>query len=297
MQNFWHSQWRRSLMEAICLSFLILGLFYYWFGIANRYVIFLYGHTATGISQAQPFDEMTASRYWVAGLVASAIVLVLYVPVCWLQGQIARWRQKPFVPSAWWQTWLLTAIPTGLGISIITMTMNQPTLPPALATACIAATLFGLAITSLAGNWAIRCPWELLWLIADGVGLMPVLLLLRVIELPGRGLSVSSTTVWLFSLGGLVAGVIWLTGLSLLRHWRHITSPNTIAIFLTGLGLSYILMPLVHYQLATPPDYRYISTASNFFAFNLSLQVLTLLVAFGLAAGATAFRRRLAPQA
>jgi hypothetical protein len=44
--------------------------------------------------------------------------------------------------------------------------------------------------------------------------------------------------------------------------------------------------------LATPADYRYLTTASNFFAFNPGLQVVTWAVALGLAAGITWLRRR-----
>lgn len=286
------SDWRRSLIEAACFTILILGLFYYWFAIANRYVIFLYGHTAGGIqsSGAQPFDDVTASRYWMAGLVASAIALVLYVPLCWLQGQIARWRQKPVIVPAWWQTWLLTAIPITLGIPLITMTANWPTLSPVLAAACVAATLLGLAVVILAGNWATHRPKDLLWLLADGVGVMSVLLLLRVVELPGRGLSVSPTIVWIFAVGGLLGGAVWLFTVGLLRRWRRVEMPSAIALFTAGAGLSYLILPLVHFVFFAPPEYHYISTASNFFAFNWGLQIFTFIVAFGLAVAATSFR-------
>jgi len=50
-------------------------------------------------------------------------------------------------------------------------------------------------------------------------------------------------------------------------------------------------LPVVHHLLATPPAYRYISTASNFFAFNVGLQVLVLVVAAGLAVGVTSLRQ------
>jgi hypothetical protein len=79
--------------------------------------------------------------------------------------------------------------------------------------------------------------------------------------------------------------------MSMLRIWRHKETPGAGALLLAGLGLSYVLMPLVHHLLATPPAYRYISTASNFFAFNLGLQFLALIVAASLAVGATNGRR------
>ena len=55
MEKRWHSnrrgKWGISLLEAVPISLFVLGLFYYWFAVANRYVIFLYGHTAHGIPQ------------------------------------------------------------------------------------------------------------------------------------------------------------------------------------------------------------------------------------------------------
>lgn len=287
MKNSWVTYWRLPLLEAMFISLFILGLFYYWFGLANRYVIFLYGHTAVGIPAAQPFDEMTSSRYWMSGLVATGAVMVLYTAANWLQGQIAAWQNKQFTPSTWWQVWLLAAIPIAIGIPAITMNVNLPTLPPTLAAACAVATLLGLAVALQPGKWAATQPAALTWLVADGVGLMPALLLLRAIELPDRGLWVTHSIAWLFSIGGLLAGSAWLVGMSLLRIWRHKKMPGAGELLLAGLGLSYVLMPLAHYLLATPPAYRYISTASNFFAFNLGIQFLVLIVAIGLAVGVT----------
>ena len=65
------------------------------------------------------------------------------------------------------------------------MTLNTPTLPLRLASACVIATLAGLALALLPGEWAARRPANLLWLALDGMGLAPILLLLRSVELPG----------------------------------------------------------------------------------------------------------------
>ncbi len=286
-----HTNWRRALGGAVPIILFVLSLFYYWYAVADRYAIFLYGHTTTGIPRAQPFDEMTSSRYWMAGLVASGAVMVLYTAANWLLGRIAAWHKQNFLPPAWEQVWLLSAIPLVIGIFFITMTFNSPTLPPRLAAACVAATLLGLALALLPGRWAAQCPLDLVWLGGDGLGLMPALLLLRVIELPGRGLSVSVAMAWLLAVGGILAGVVWLVGLTFLRVWRHRPTPSAPALFLAGLGLSYLLMPLIHHLMATPPAFRYISTSSNFFAFNLNLQLFVLVVAASLAVGVTQARK------
>lgn len=293
MKTFFDENGRRARLEALFVTLLVLGLFLYWFGIADRYTIFLYGHQAVGIPQAQPFDELTTSRYWMAGLVAAGVVMVLYTTLYWLGGRWAAWHKEHFVLTPWWQVWLWSALPLSIGIPVITMTMNAPTLPLHLAVACVVATLVGLAIALPPAAWAATQPWDLLWLLADGASLLPVLMLFRAIELPGRGLSLSPTTAWVIALGGIVAALLWLIMISLLRRWRHKAIPSAGAVVVTGLGLSYVLLPLVHYRLATPLAYPYISAASNFFAFNWGLQGLVLVVAGALAVGITAGRRRL----
>jgi len=40
-----------ALLHAVPISLFVLGLFYYWFDVADRYAIFLYGHLG-----ATPFD-------------------------------------------------------------------------------------------------------------------------------------------------------------------------------------------------------------------------------------------------
>ena len=85
-----HLRWDAALGWAIPIALFVLGLFYYWFAIADRYAIFLYGHTATGIPLTQPFDEMTSSRYWMCGLVASGLVTLIYTALNWALGRAVR---------------------------------------------------------------------------------------------------------------------------------------------------------------------------------------------------------------
>ena len=78
-----------------------------------------------------------------------------------------------------------------------------------------------------------------------------------------------------------------------LRAWRHRPRPTTSAVFVAGLCLSYLLMPLVHHFLFAPPAYRYISASSNFFALSVGVQSLAFFMAAMLAFGSTRLRRRL----
>ena len=284
----------RPLVDASAIVLLVLAVYYYWFARADRYIVFLYGHTAPGIELTQPFDAITSSRYWMAGLVAAGVVMALYTAANWIGGRIAARRGAAFGTPDWWRVWVLCALPLAVGIVAITMTANMPTLPFSLAAASAAAALIGLALALLPGRWAAEQPDDLLWLTLDGMALIPALLLLRAIELPGRGLSVSPIVAWFVAIGGLVGGAVWLAILSVLRRWGGQESPGAAAIFLAGVGLSYVLMPLAHYLTAGPPGFRYISNSANFFATNPWLQLLAFAAAAGLALGATWFRRWIA---
>lgn len=284
--------WRGPLAAGAVTTMAVLGLFYYWFGVADRYRIFLYGHHTTNIPGAEPFDAITSSRYWMAGLVAAGVVLVAGVIGGGLWGWIAARTGRPLRAAAWRRVWLVCALPIGLGVPLITMTVNTPTLPLMLASACGAAALLGLVPALAAGQWAVERPAELLWLAADGAALMPTLMFLRALELPGRGLSVSPAVAGLFAAGSVLAGLGGLALLSGLRRWRRRATPGAGAVLAAGLGLSDVVMPLVHHLLGTPAEYRYITAASNFFAFNPGLQALAVLIAAGLAAGAVWARRR-----
>lgn len=281
----------RALLEAALISLFILALFYLWFALADRYAIFLYGHSATGITLTQPFDTVTSSRYWMAGLVTAGLVMVVYTIANWIGGRIAAQRGVPFGTPPWRQVWGLAALPLAVGIPAITMTVNTPTLPLPLAAASAAATLVGLAIALMPGRWAADRPRDLLWLAADGLGLVPVLMLLRAVELPGQGLSVSSAVVSLAAIGSVVSGAVWLALMSFLRRWRRKDTPGAATIFLSGVGLSYLLLPLGHYLTAGPPGFRYITNSANFFANNPMLQLLAFAAAAGLAIGAVWFRK------
>jgi hypothetical protein len=274
-----------ALLHAVPIVLFVLGLFTYWFAVADRYAIFLYGHLG-----ATPFDEVTSSRYWMSGLVAAGFVMVGYTAANWLLGRMAVLRHLDYFLPAWWRVWILCAPPLVIGIPVITMTVNWPTLPLPNATACVVATLIGLALALVPGSLAAQRPSDLGWLVLDGMGMMPTLLLLRAIELPGRGL-VSSRTAYLAAFGGTFMGVAWLGVMTGLRAWRHKSPPKATTLFVAGLCLSYVLMPLVHHLVFTPSSYRYISTASNFFPRSIGVQLMAFLVAAALAIGITQLRR------
>jgi hypothetical protein len=271
---------RLAPLHAAPIALFVLGLFYFWFGIADRYAIFLYNHLG-----ATPFDSVTRGRYWMAGLVASGMVMVFYTIGNWVWGRIARLRHRTYQPPAWWRVWLWVAPPLLVGIPLITMTQNQPTLPWFLALQCTAATLGGLALALVPGSLAAGKPSALVWSTLYGIGVTAELLLLRVLELPGRGLVSPSTAAWV-ALGSVLGGSSWLLLMVWLRRRRQLPALGAQTILVAGVSLSYVILPLVHYLFFVPPAYRYISTATNFFAFSPEVQLLTVGVAALMALGA-----------
>ncbi len=224
-----------------------------------------------------------------AGLVACGFVTLLNI----LFNGVAGRLRSLYYPPDWRRVWLLSALPLSASILYITMTYNAPTLPLSHAIRCVLATLIGLAFALLPGEWAARRSVDLAWLVVDGVGLMPVLILMRAIELPGRGLNVSPILAWGFAIGSVIGGLIWLRTVAHLRHKRGRAMPHALAQLAAGLSVSYVIMPLVHYLIATPPGYKYITTAANFFAINPFLQVVVFVVAAAMVFGADRVRRNL----
>lgn len=274
-------RWTLAIIHAIWICALILGLFFYWFAFANRYIVFLYTHL-----DAAPFDASTSSRYWMSGLVASGFVLIIYAGINWLCGLVASRGQWLYRPPRWWQVWLLCTIPLVLGILLITMRLNWPTLPLGLALACVATALAGLAMALLPGAIAANQPGQLISLCLYGIGVTPTLLLVRAVELPHYGLA-SASYAYTVAVAAPIAGAAWL----LLLIGVQVRPPSPTAIFMAGLTLSYLILPLLHYLFFVPPTYRYITTATNFFAHDLGIQLLSYLAAAALAFGVKGFRR------
>ncbi len=231
--------------------------------------------------------------YWVAALVACAMVLCANTLVCWLVGRVATWRGRTWVPPAWQRIWLLSAPPVAAGILVITMTCNEPTLRLGDALCCAAAALAGLALALMPGAWAATRPKELAWLALDGLGLVPVLMALIAPERAAEGL-VAWPLAWGGAAFGLVASAGWLALMSVLRAWRRVPAPRASVVFLAGLAASALLLPLLHHVAETPPGYRYISASANFFARSPLLQAAIWGVAAALALGTTRLRLLLA---
>ena len=272
-KNIAEFKWRQVLSIGLLLSFIILGLYYYWFVVANRYVIFLYTHLGAG-----PFDGLTNGRYWMAGFVACGIVMLLYAVLNWYLARIAGLRYQTYHPPPWWHIWSFCLIPNSVGIFIITMPLGRPPLTTNLMLALCFTTALGLAFALQPGMLIVKRPSELIWLSVASVGLMPALLLLRAVELPSRGLA-GSTYAFVLGIIAPIAGLIWL----ILLSWAHAkyTKQNwtVVQLLIAGFCFCYLLLPVVHHIFFTPPNGRYITTSGNFFAEGSAIQLGSIFVA------------------
>jgi hypothetical protein len=279
--------WRSAVGLAALLCLVMLGLFYYWFALANRYHIFLYGHLG-----ATPFDAITRSRYWMAGLVAAGAAMMPYLVSQWALGRLAVRGRIGYRPPSGWQIWAVAAGPLAVGIVAITTQVNAPVLPLSLALGCVAAAWAGLALAVAPGALLAQRPGHFLWAAWIGGGLAPILQLGWAIELPGRGIVPPQVGYGAAGLG-LVSGLAWLIGWTwLYGRWRQRCVPWH-TLLSAGLAWSYLVMPLLHYLAFAPPAYRYISASANFFASTPAVQLLT----FGMALAALALAGRFGPSA
>jgi hypothetical protein len=267
------SDGRAILFHATPVAALMLGLYYYWFAVVDRYVVFLYGHLG-----AEPFDATTTSRYLMAGAVAGGCVLVGYTVAANLLALVAQWRGRVYAPPPWWKVWRACALPLALGIPLITAMGNEPPLPDVLAVACALTALVGLALALPAAAWAAERPVALLLLAGDGLGLLPVLLLMHAVELPARNV-ISPEVAYGAALFSLLGGVVWLLAMTALRAAVGSPHPRAGRVLLAGLCMAYLGLPLVHHLLFTPAEYRYISASANFLAYSPVLQVAVLATA------------------
>ncbi|UCC76774.1 MAG: hypothetical protein JSW37_14925, partial [Anaerolineales bacterium] len=287
--------WWSALWHSVPVTALVAGLMYYWFGVADRYTVFLYDHDmGPRVPDTSPFSPVTSSRYWMAGLVASGAVMVLYAAASWI---LARW--PAYRPPRWWRVWVCSAIPLVVAILAITMTVNQPTLPPPHAARVTLATLVGLALALMPGKWAAERPSGFALLAVDGLALMMVMTGLAGVEYVAYWLASGGMWRVRMLLLGLAAGLLCLSVASWLWVlWRRSSLmsevaepiPNGVAVLGAGLAMSYLFMPLVHH-IAYTDGYYYITDMDNFLARNGVLQAGIFLVAAALAVGATRVRQ------
>jgi len=286
--------WRAAMAHGLPVAGLVLGLIAYWFGVADRHIIFLYYHNmGAHVPDTSPFSAVTSSRYWMSGLVAGGAVLVLYAMVNWLLGRIKRCQGRSYRPPDWWRVWAVAAVPLIIGVPWITMTVNWPTLPFAQAARVTLAALLGVGLALPPGKLAAERPWDLVWLTADGWGIAGILFGAALLEQLVWALERGNAAALVIMGFGLVGAVVLLLLVTGVRAWRRMAIPPSAAVFVAGLCVAHLLLPLLHHVVFTD-GYFYITNSNNFFADHWGLQLVAWLIAASLADGITRLRRRLA---
>jgi hypothetical protein len=266
---------RIAWLHSIPVVLLVLGLMTYWFAVANRAIIFLYFHDMGPLyPDTSPFSAVTSSRYWMAGLVAAGVVMVCYIAVNWGWGRL----DAAYQPPKWYLVWGASAGPLLVGIPLLTMTVNRPTLPLLQAVQVTVATLSALALALVPGALAARKPVYLLGLAFDGTALMVVLYFCSKLELlfpwPATG---TPARTWLI-IGGIIVGLVGVLLVTAVRIWLRTPIPDVPTLLVAALSV-LMLMPLVHHlYVGGIEGYFYMSDSANFFADTLLFEAVAIFI-------------------
>ena len=284
--------WRAAIAPALSIAAPMLALIARWFATRDRHIVFLYHHDMGALyPDTSSFSAVTASRYWMAGLVAAAVGGALYLM---LMGVLGRLRPPASGGSKKPDGRRVAALAGALlvvGVPAITMTVNAPTLPALHAARVTLAALCGLAIAVWAGDLAYERPVDWLWLAADGLGLSCLLLMLISVERLGRW-SARGATMYVVMMAIMVGvGLVWLGVVTAAGWFLRRRASRLRDLLLAGLGVSYLAMPLLHHTVGTD-GYFYISDSANFFADHAWVQGVVWLVVAGFAWGLMGFRQR-----
>lgn len=269
----------RALVGAASVAVVVIALFTLWFVLLDRRFIFLYEHLG-----ATPFDRSTASRYWMAGLVASGIVLIGYAAV----GLVLRAAWQGYAPPDWRRIWGYALLAIAPLLLVVLLAFGTPSLPLLLALIVLLVLAAGLSLALYAATEIVLSPKTALWAWVDGFALGPVLLLLPLlVEFAFRR---ETTTVLFFAPLLPIAGLAWLGVMTFIYRRFGQPYPATSVVMLAGYVSAYLLLPVVHYLISRPGYIRYISNSGNFFAGRLWLQIVTLFVAAAVVWGAGMLR-------
>jgi hypothetical protein len=282
--------WQVELLFAVPIVASVITLFYTWFAVRDRYLIFLYNHAMGPAFDTRPFGWVTVGRYWMSGLVASGAVMAPYSAANFVLGRVVRWFRAP----EWWRLWVLCAIPLLIAIPAIVMTVNEPVLPPLNAAQVTAATLIALAFAVRLGRVAAGRPVAYILLMIDGLALACLLMALRALESYPRWLARLSTGPIYRFLAVLAVGVgLLIVMTAVYAWWRRVETPAFGSLIIAAVDIHYLFLPVYHHLCWckddgswTDPDYfAYIPAAENYFSrsvlFQLAVWATVAMVALG----------------
>jgi len=257
---------KAEIITSVLVNLISLGVYIYLFGFAYRKIVFLYEHMGL-----QPYDHITTGRYWMTGFVLSGFLSILYLSA----RLILKFGAKPEHIS-WKSIVILSVIPLTTGVIFITMTLGEPEMPFHIAMSAALALQIGLILgMSVVDDLMMNIKKTMIYLVS-GIGLVPFLVLFRVLELPERGIIsmnyAIAAVVFLFT-----GGLIWLyISCKIFKHAR----PGIIQQIKGILASGYVGLPLLHFLIATPKGIPYITSSDNFFADNLLLRACNWVLLF-----------------
>lgn len=262
------------LFPSALISVIVLSFYYLWFIFLDRRLIFLYGHM-----HHTPFDLFTASRHWMTGLVVSGIVLIICTIVCLFIKRFRRGYQLSDWKIIWKYSCLILALPL---FGMLTFT-GKPPMPILLSFWILIILFSGLRLALYASNFIISNFRQSIWTFFDGLALVPVLTVLAPSIVYGLKRPALQVTYMLI-IPVIVVGVslFWFWIMTILLKRFKQPYPSLINVFLSGLTISYLLLPLLHYVGSRPGYVRYVTNSENFIPNSFWLQVVALLVAAGM---------------
>jgi hypothetical protein len=259
-----------EILISIFVTIISLGAYYYIFGYADRKIIFLYEHL--GLT---PFDRMTTGRYWMTGLVLSGFLTILY-----LLTQLLLKFTKKQEGISWRNIIKLIMIPLITGGILIIMTLGEPKLTFLIAISSVLALSIGIAVGFSVVDDLIKDIRKAIINLLFGFGLVPFLLLFRVLELPEKGIISMNISLLVIAIT-IVVGFFWL--LMFYRIFKY-NMPRLINVIKGTIVIGYIGLPVIHYLIATPKGIPYITSSDNFFADSIILRItnwiLLILIVF-----------------
>ncbi len=261
---------KREILISILVIVISLGTYSYLYSYADRKIVFLYEHL--GLT---PFERMTTGRYWMTGLVLSGFLSTLY-----LVTQLTLRFTIKSENISWKKIIKFSVIPLIIGVVLIIMTLGEPKLTFLIAISSALALTIGITIGFSVIDDLIKDYRQTIIYLIFGLGLVPFLLLFRVLELPEKGILAMKFCVLVIVIS-IVGGFFWL--LISYRIFKH-NRPSLTNVIKGTLAIGYIGLPLLHYLIATPKGIPYITSADNFFADNMFLRVtnwiLLILIVF-----------------
>lgn len=258
-------------LHSLIVSVAVFILYFLWFLVLDRRLIFLYGHRHT-----TPFDADTASRYWMTGLVAGGVVLLANVVSGFLLRMLYRDMELPDWRRVWKNVCFILAVP----ILVLLLFIGRPAIALPLSLWIMVVLFASIGLALYAGSFIVRRFRESVWLFFEGLALVPVLQILPLAIDYGIRRSLPSTFI-IAPLILIFAALLWLFVMTLLHKPFKQPFASQTNIFLSGLVVLYLLLPLVHYANSRPGYIRYISNSANFFAREVWVQVAALLMAAG----------------